>query len=45
MNWRNMGAGPDGTGAVWMAQVAGGYLYLFCPDVGSPTLTFAPTSD
>lgn len=42
--WRNMGAGPGGQGTLWMREVAGGWLYIFFPGVGSPTMSFAPSS-
>jgi hypothetical protein len=42
--WRNMGSGPGGKGTLWMKDVAGGWLYIFFPHIGSPTITFAPSN-
>ena len=42
MDWTYISKGPDGHGTMWQADVAGGWLYLFIPTVGSPALTFVP---
>lgn len=42
MDWRRMGTGPGGKGTLWMAEVVGGYLWMFIPGDGGPKcLTFA----